>query len=397
MMRLEDFTKIIPLSSDMKNIKIKIVVSIYITDFYVSIENHIVETQILFYNDVGGIRNYLDKIIYKPHIYYKNIFYDNVINRLANILKKSYHKCQPESKSKSQSRSQVNNERFHYYQMMLYYQKLIYTKFLVLIKQPNSQQIRKPYRTLSLVCHPDKVPDDMKKKAETIFKKVNEAYTILSDPEQRSTYDSNYHDIIENEEAKEDSNIRIKRKIMEKEAAVERNEMIEAANRVKAAREALKKAVREAEEKAAREAEEEAAREAEEEAAREAEEEAAREAEEEAARAEEKAAREAIKKKLEKREKIKERRRARIKTVKDFLLPTRMFTRKKIYHKVKQKKHHMIFLHMLHNLLLHNLLLHNLLLHNLLLLTLLFLLSPSSPPPNRYQRRPNTSFVRVNL
>ena len=331
------FTKTIVLPSNMENIKIKIVVLIRVSDSYLPTENYILKTQIIFYDNNNNV---LHEIIYKPDMYYENVFYDDVINRLANILITTYHECQPKSKSKSQVKNEIleaiSSEPNFY-------------KILDVSKTANHSALKKAYYKISLICHPDKHPDNVEKAAE-IFKKVSDAYITLSDPEKRKIYDSINHNIIENEEAKEESEIRIKRKIMET-AALQERKKIEAEKRKKtAAREAEKEAAREAEEKAAREAEEKAAR-AKKKAAREAEKKAAREAEK-------KAAREAMEKKLERMAKNKERKTAIMKTVKDFLLPTRMFTR-------TRKKD--------------------------------ISQPPSShPPPNRYAHRSNSS-VRVYL
>jgi len=51
----------------------------------------------------------------------------------------------------------------------------------------NAQAIRKSFRELALKYHPDRNPD--KAEAEACFKEINEAYGVLSDPEQRATYD----------------------------------------------------------------------------------------------------------------------------------------------------------------------------------------------------------------
>lgn len=53
-------------------------------------------------------------------------------------------------------------------------------------------EIKKVFRKLALKCHPDKLvnaSDEEKKEAEATFKKITEAYTILSDPEKREKYD----------------------------------------------------------------------------------------------------------------------------------------------------------------------------------------------------------------
>ena len=48
--------------------------------------------------------------------------------------------------------------------------------------------LKKAYRKLAMLWHPDKNPDDKEQAGEN-FKKVSGAYTLLSDPTQRSQYD----------------------------------------------------------------------------------------------------------------------------------------------------------------------------------------------------------------
>eukprot|EP00802_Teleaulax_amphioxeia_P023536 Tamp_24129.p1 GENE.Tamp_24129~~Tamp_24129.p1 ORF type:complete len:292 (+),score=60.69 Tamp_24129:1-876(+) len=52
----------------------------------------------------------------------------------------------------------------------------------------SEQEIKKAYRMAALLHHPDKNPDD-REAAETRFKRIAEAYEILSDAEARARYD----------------------------------------------------------------------------------------------------------------------------------------------------------------------------------------------------------------
>lgn len=63
-----------------------------------------------------------------------------------------------------------------------------YYEILGIEKNVTNQEIRKAYKKLVVKCHPDKNIDN-KEKAEEVFKKVTEAYSVLSDSEKRKRYD----------------------------------------------------------------------------------------------------------------------------------------------------------------------------------------------------------------
>jgi curved DNA-binding protein len=63
-----------------------------------------------------------------------------------------------------------------------------YYKTLGVDKSVDQEAIKKAYRKLALKYHPDRNPDN--REAEEKFKKISEAYAVLSDPEKRKQYES---------------------------------------------------------------------------------------------------------------------------------------------------------------------------------------------------------------
>ena len=62
-----------------------------------------------------------------------------------------------------------------------------YYSMLGVTRGAADKEIRQAYRKLARQYHPDLNPGD--KKAESMFKRINEAYEVLSDPESRKKYD----------------------------------------------------------------------------------------------------------------------------------------------------------------------------------------------------------------
>ena len=63
-----------------------------------------------------------------------------------------------------------------------------YYKILGIDSNSSSNEIKKAFRKMSLECHPDRNNNSNEK--TTLFKKINEAYQILSDENKRKEYDN---------------------------------------------------------------------------------------------------------------------------------------------------------------------------------------------------------------
>lgn len=66
--------------------------------------------------------------------------------------------------------------------------KKSYYEILGVSRNANADEIKKAYRKLALKHHPDKNPDN-KEEAEQKMKEINEAYSVLGNPESRNKYD----------------------------------------------------------------------------------------------------------------------------------------------------------------------------------------------------------------
>ncbi len=64
-----------------------------------------------------------------------------------------------------------------------------YYKILGISRSASPEEIKKAYRKLALKYHPDKVKSN-KQEAEEKFKKISEAYAVLSNPKKRKDYDT---------------------------------------------------------------------------------------------------------------------------------------------------------------------------------------------------------------
>jgi len=79
-----------------------------------------------------------------------------------------------------------------------------YYEILGVKKDSSKEEIKKAYKKLALKHHPDRVPEEEKKKAEERFKKISEAYAVLSDDSKRQAYDQFGHEGFDQRFSQED-------------------------------------------------------------------------------------------------------------------------------------------------------------------------------------------------
>lgn len=62
-------------------------------------------------------------------------------------------------------------------------------KLMEIEKDAKDKDIKKAYHKLSLLCHPDRVPEAQKEESTEKFKVLSKIYQVLTDPQRRGLYD----------------------------------------------------------------------------------------------------------------------------------------------------------------------------------------------------------------
>ena len=60
-----------------------------------------------------------------------------------------------------------------------------YYKTLGVTRSASDSEIKKAYRKLSMLTHPDKARQEDREKAKVKFQEINQAYEILGNPDKR--------------------------------------------------------------------------------------------------------------------------------------------------------------------------------------------------------------------
>ncbi|WP_036459534.1 terminal organelle assembly protein TopJ [[Mycoplasma] imitans] len=77
-------------------------------------------------------------------------------------------------------------------------EKRDYYEVLQIDRDADEQQIKRAFRKLAKKYHPDTNKDD--ENAESLFREINEAYEVLSNPEKKGRYDKHGHDGLDRED-----------------------------------------------------------------------------------------------------------------------------------------------------------------------------------------------------
>ncbi|CAN7023019.1 unnamed protein product, partial [Brassica rapa subsp. trilocularis] len=64
-----------------------------------------------------------------------------------------------------------------------------YYNILKVNHNAREDDLKKAYKRLAMIWHPDKNPSARRDEAESKFKRISEAYDVLSDPQKRQIYD----------------------------------------------------------------------------------------------------------------------------------------------------------------------------------------------------------------
>ena len=76
--------------------------------------------------------------------------------------------------------------------------KIDFYELLGVSETADAAELKKGYRKAALKWHPDKNPDNLDY-ATDMIKAINEAYEVLSDPQERAWYDSHKNEILTGE------------------------------------------------------------------------------------------------------------------------------------------------------------------------------------------------------